>query len=149
MVCSRAPKNTSNQEGNHDCKCQECLQCLVNFYESTVFDGYEGEGENEEHQVGGLIFSNKRDYEFFKKVDEKIFNIVHNLKKEEDGISTLEELFDRIYEIEVTETYEGASEEMDGLFPNATELLCFESCPRLDLEYKTACLFFEKFNYII
>jgi len=138
-----------NTEENIDCKCQDCLACLVNSYELTVFDGYEGDEENQEYQVGGLIFSNKRDYEFFKKIDEKIFYIVKKLKKEEDGIKKLEELFDRIYELDVTESYEEATEEIDGLFPNATELLSYEFSPGLALDYKAACLFFEKFNYII
>jgi len=138
----------TNEEENIDCNCQECLTCLVNSYELTVFDGYEGEGENEEHQVGGLIFSNKRDYEFFKKIDEKIFLIVGKLNKEEDGIKKLEELFDRIYELDVTETYEGAREEIECLFPNVIELLQYDDDRRFKIEYRAGELFFQKFNYV-
>ena len=109
--------------------------------------GLKNLSNSQEYQVGGLIFSSKKQYEFFKKLDEKIFYIVEKLNKKEDGYKRLEELFDRIGKMDVIETYEGASEETDGLFPNATGLLCFESSPRLALDYKAACLFFEKFNY--
>jgi len=102
----------------------------------------------QEYQVEGLIFSSKKQYDFFKKLDEKIVYIVKKLNKKEDGMKRLEELFDKIGKMDVKETYEEACEETDGLFPNATELLCYECTPTLALDYKAACLFFEKFNYI-
>jgi len=110
--------------------------------------GLKSLSNSQEYQVGGLIFSSKKQYEFFKKLDEKIVYIVKKLNKKEDGIKRLEELFNKIGKMDVKETYEGASEETDGLFPNATELLCYEFSPGLVLDYKAACLFFEKFNYI-
>jgi len=135
-------KTLINEDENNDsnlCECHDCLDCLINYYYELTL--------NEEYEVGGLIFPSKNQYEFFKKLDEKIVHIVKKLNKEEDGIKRLEEFYNKIGIMDVKETYEGATEETDGLFPNATGLLCFESSPRLALDYKAACLFFEKFNY--
>ena len=96
------------------------------------------------YQVGGLIFYTEEDYLIFKNIDRNITQIV---KSVEDGIIDLNEVFNNIKTINVEEIYYDAREEMDGLFKNATGLLCYEGT-RLVTDYKVGCCFFDKINII-
>ena len=96
-----------------------------------------------QYKVGGLIFSSKESYQDLKEIDNDVRNIL-------SGFRSLEELppfFNKIKTIEVIGTYDDAVEEMDGLFPNATYLLCYEGVENLILEYKFGCMFFSKIKY--
>ena len=95
-------------------------------------------------KVGGLIFDSVGDYLLFKDIDRNITQIV---KSVEDGSIDLKEVFNNIKKINVKESYYDAGEEMDGLFENATRLLCYEG-KRFDTDYKVGCCFFDKINII-
>ena len=95
-------------------------------------------------KVGGLIFDSEEDYLILKNIDRNITQIV---KSVEDGIIDLNEVFNNVKTINVEEIYYDAREEMDGLFKNATGLLCYEGT-RLYTSYKVGCCFFDKINII-
>ena len=95
-------------------------------------------------KVGGLIFDSQEDYLLFKNIDKNINDTVKSVK---DGSIDLTKVFNNVKPINVKECYDEASEEMDGLFGNTTDLLCYEGT-RLVTEYKVACCFFDKINVI-
>ena len=95
-------------------------------------------------KVGGLLFDSKEDYLLFKNIDK---NINDTVKSVEDGIIDLKDVFNNVKKINVEERYYNAREEMDGLFINATGLLCYEDTT-LVTEYKVGCYFFDKINVI-
>ena len=88
--------------------------------------------------MGGLIFDSVNDYHLFKDIDR---NIKQTVKSVEDGSIDLKEFFNKIKNINVKESYYDANEEMDGLFANATHLLCYEGT-RFVNNYKVGCCFF-------
>ena len=95
-------------------------------------------------KVGGLIFDSEDDYNLFIDIDRTIkqtVNLVNN------GSIDLEEFFNKIKNINVKETYCEAREEMDGIFRNAIDLLCFEDTYLVN-EYKVGCCFFRKINIL-
>ena len=101
---------------------------------------------NTPYKVGGFIFPSKDRYEELKGLDIGVDNILSGLDDDED----LQEFFDQIRPIEVIETYPDAREEMDGLFPNITKMLCYEfygTSNKLKKVYKFAYMFFSKFSY--
>ena len=95
-------------------------------------------------KVGGLLFDSKEDYLLFKNIDKNINDTVKLVK---DGSIDLNKVFNNVKPINVKECYYDASEEMDGLFGNATDLLCYEGT-RLVNEYMVGCCFFDKINVI-
>ena len=95
-------------------------------------------------KVGGLIFDSEEDYLLFKNIDRNIDDTVKSVK---NGSIYLKEVFNNVKPINVKECYYDASEEMDGLFGNATDLLCYEGT-RLVNEYMVGCCFFDKINVI-
>ena len=95
-------------------------------------------------KVGGLIFDSEDDYQLFKDIDR---NIKQTVKSVEDGSIDLKEFFNKIKKINVKESYYDAMEEMDGLFKNATKLLCYKGT-RFETDYKVGCCFFDKINII-
>ena len=95
-------------------------------------------------KVGGLIFDSEEDYLLFKNIDKNINDTVTSVK---DGSIDLTEVFNNVKTINVKECYDEAIEELDGLFENATGLLCYEGT-RLVTEYKVGCCFFDKVNVI-
>ena len=95
-------------------------------------------------KVGGLIFDSEEDYLILKNIDSNISQIV---KSVEDGNIDLKEVFNNVKTINVKESYDDAWEEMDGLFKNATDLLCYDDT-RFVTDYKVGCCFFDKINII-
>ena len=95
-------------------------------------------------KVGGLIFDSEDDYLLFQNIDRNIKQTVELVKR---GRIDLEEFFNNIKIINVKESYCEAREEMDGMFRNAIDLLCFEGT-RLVTDYKVGCCFFKKINII-
>ena len=95
-------------------------------------------------KVGGLIFDSEDDYLLFKNIDR---NIKQTVKSVEDGEIDIKEFFNKIKKIYVKESYCDAREEMDGLFKNATGLLCYEGT-RFVTNYKVGCCFFNMINII-
>ena len=95
-------------------------------------------------KVGGLIFDSQEDYLLFKNIDRNISDTVKLVK---DGSINIKEVFNNVKPINVKECYDEAGEEMDGLFGNATDLLCYEGT-RLVTEYIVGCCFFDKINVI-
>ena len=95
-------------------------------------------------KVGGLIFDSEDDYLLFKDIDR---NISQTVKSVGDGSIDLKDFFNKINRINVKESYYDAREEMDGLFKNTTDLLCYEDT-RFDTDYKVGCCFFDKINII-
>ena len=95
-------------------------------------------------KVGGLIFDCKDDYKLFKNLDK---NISETAKLVEDGSIELKEVFKDVEKINVEESYYDAAEEMEGLFKNAIQLLCYEGT-RFNTAYKVGCCFFDKINII-
>ena len=95
-------------------------------------------------KVGGLIFDSQEDYMLFKNIDR---NIRDTVKSVEDGIIDLTEVFNNVKTINVKESYYDAGEELDGLFKNATGLLCYEGT-RFVTDYKVGFCFFDKINVI-
>ena len=95
-------------------------------------------------KVGGLLFDSKEDYLLFKNIDKNINDTVKSVK---DGSIDLKDVFNNVKSISVKECYYEAREELDGLFENATGLLCYEGTT-LVTEYKVGCCFFYKINVI-
>ena len=91
-----------------------------------------------------LIFDSEEDYLILKNIDKNINQTVKSVK---DGIIDLKDVFNDIKKINVKESYYDASEELDGLFKNATYLLCYEDT-RFENDYKVGCCFFDKINVI-
>ena len=102
---------------------------------------------NTPYKVGGLIFPSKDRYEDLKGIDTGVDIILSYLGDDEEDLQVF---FDKIKPIEVIETYPEAREEMDGLFRNITQLLCYEFYGRSNIlkkSYKFASMFFSKFYY--
>ena len=95
-------------------------------------------------KVGGLIFDSEEDYLILKNIDSNINQIV---KSVEDGSIDLKDVFNNVKTINVEESYYDAREEMDGLFENATGLLCYEGT-RFYNNYKVGCCFFNKIHIL-
>ena len=95
-------------------------------------------------KVGGLIFDSQEDYLLFKNIDKNINDTVISVN---DGSIDLKDVFNNIKTINVEESYFDTREELDGLFKNATGLLCYEDT-RFVNEYKVGCCFFDKINVI-
>ena len=95
-------------------------------------------------KVGGLIFDSEDDYHLFIDIDRTIRQTVNSVK---NGSIDLEEFFNKIKNINVKETYCEAREEMDGIFRNAIDLLCYEDTYFVT-EYKVGRCFFKKINII-
>ena len=95
-------------------------------------------------KIGGLIFDSEDDYQLLKNID---INISETVKAVENGVIDIQEVFNNIKKINVRETYYDADEEMDGLFSNATGLLCYEGT-RFDTHCKVGRCFFRKINVI-
>ena len=93
-------------------------------------------------QIGGLIFDSEEDFISLKRVDANIFNIVELVKK---SSADLENIFNNIKPINVTETYPDAYDEIDGVYENATRLLIYENDPS-SIEYKVAMKIFLRIN---
>ena len=95
-------------------------------------------------KVGGLIFDSEDDFNLFIDIDR---TIRHTVNLVNNGSIDLEEFFNKIKNINVKETYCEASEEMDGIFRNAIELLCLEDTYFVN-EYEVGRCFFKKINII-
>ena len=100
--------------------------------------------EENTFKVGGLIFDSEDDYQLFKNID---LNIKQTVELVEDGSIDINEFFNKVKKINVKESYYDAAEEMDGLFENVTQLLCYEGT-RFQTDYKVGCCFFDKINII-
>ena len=98
--------------------------------------------QNKSFKLGGLIFDSEEDYKSLKRVDNNIFNIVKLVKNSSED---LENIFNNIKPINITETYPDAYDEIDGIYTNATSLLIYEEIPG-SIEYKVACKFFLRIN---
>ena len=94
--------------------------------------------------VGGLIFDCEDDYLLLKNIDK---NIEETVKIVNEGNINFEDIFNNIKSIYVKESYFDAREELDGLFSNATSLLCYEGTHLIN-DYKVGCCFFSKINII-
>ena len=95
-------------------------------------------------RVGGLIFDSEEDYQILKNIDN---NINQTVKSVNDGSIDLKDVFKNIKTFNVEESYFNTGEELDGLFTNATGLLCYEGT-RFVNDYKVGCCFFDKINVI-
>ena len=95
-------------------------------------------------KVGGLIFDSEEDYLILKNIDSNINQIV---KSVEDGSIDLKDVFNNVKTINVEESYYDAREEMDGLFKNATGLLCYEDT-RFVTDYEVGRCFFDKIHIL-
>ena len=99
--------------------------------------------QNKFFKLGGLIFDSEEDYKSLKIVDDNIFNIVKLVK---NSSKDLENIFNNIKPINITETYPDAYDEIDGIYTNATSLLIYEDYPGGCEEYKVVCKFFLKID---
>ena len=108
--------------------------------------GYKSKSKqiNNNFKIGGLIFDSEEDYIIFKNIDKNIYQIVKSVN---DGIIDLKDVFNNIKKINVKECYYEAREELDGLFKNATELLCYEGTP-FNIDHKVGCCFFDKIDIL-
>ena len=95
-------------------------------------------------KVGGLIFDSEYDYQLFKDIDRNLRLTVELVK---DGIIDINEFFNKVKKINVRECYYEAAEEIDGLFVNAIQLLCYRGTI-FDIEGKAGLLFYDKINFI-
>ena len=95
-------------------------------------------------RVRGLIFDSEEDYQILKNIDS---NIKQTVELVNDGIIDLKDVFNNVKSFNVEESYFDTREELDGLFKNATELLCYEGT-RFQNDYKVGCCFFDKINVI-
>ena len=99
---------------------------------------------NNNYKKGGLIFDSKEDYLLLKNLDININSHVELIK---DNCYDMEEFFNKFKKVNVRESYYNAKEELDNLFENATELLCYEGTQFIT-EYKVGCCFFDKINVL-
>ena len=95
-------------------------------------------------RVRGLIFDSEEDYQILKDIDN---NIKETVKLVNDKIIDLKDVFNNVKTFNVEESYFNTREELDGLFTNAAELLCYEGT-RFDNDYKVGCRFFDKISLI-
>ena len=95
-------------------------------------------------RVRGLIFDSEEDYQILKNIDSNIKQTVISVN---DGSIDLKDVFNNAKTFNVEESYFDTREELDILFKNATELLCYEGT-RFVNEYKVGCCFFDKINVI-
>ena len=95
-------------------------------------------------RVRGLIFDSEEDYQILKNIDSNIKQTVISVN---DGSIDLKDVFNNVKTFNVEESYFDTREELDILFKNATELLCYEGT-RFVNEYKVGCCFFDKINVI-
>ena len=95
-------------------------------------------------KVGGLIFDSEEDYLILKNIDSNINQIV---KSVEDGGIDLKDVFNNVKTINVEESYDDAWEEIEGLFKNATDLLCYEDT-RFVTDYEVGRCFFDKIHIL-
>ena len=95
-------------------------------------------------RVSGLIFDSEEDYQILKNIDS---NIKQTVKSVNDGIIDLKDVLNNVKTFNVEESYFDTIEELDNLFKNATELLCYEGT-RFVNDYKVGCCFFDKINVI-
>ena len=95
-------------------------------------------------KVGGLIFDSEDDYLLFKNID---LNLTQTVELAKDGIIDINEFFNKVKKINVRECYYEAAEEIDGLFENATQLLCYGGT-RFDIEGRAGLLFYDKIKFI-
>ena len=94
--------------------------------------------------VRGLIFDSEEDYQILKNIDR---NIKQTVKSVNDGSIDLKDVFNNLKTFNVEESYFDSREELDGLFKNATDLLCYEGTRYVN-DYKVGCCFFDKINVI-
>ena len=95
-------------------------------------------------KIGNLLFDSFDDYFKFCDLDRNIHLIV---KYTESSTTPVKDIFKDVETINVTECCYNAREEMDGLFSNATKLLCFEGTP-YQRSYDVGCCFFDKINVV-
>ena len=93
-------------------------------------------------RVRGLIFDSEEDYQILKNIDSNIKQTVISVN---DGSIDLKDVFNNVKTFNVEESYFDTREELDILFKNATDLLCYEDT-RFVNEYKVC--FFDKINVI-
>ena len=96
------------------------------------------------YKKGGLIFDSQEDYLLLKNLDNNINTECELIK---DNCFDMEEFFNKFKKVNVRESYYNAREELDGLFENATGLLCYEGT-NFVTEYKVGCCFFDKIKVI-
>ena len=108
--------------------------------------GYKSKSKqiNNNFKIKGLIFDSEEDYNILKNIDN---NIDHAVRLVKNGSIDITEVFNNIKKINVKECYYEAGEELDGLFKNATELLCYEGTP-FNIDYKVGCCFFDKIDIL-
>ena len=95
---------------------------------------------NTSYKIGGLIFESVIDYSVFKTLEENINLTVDSVKS---GLININDVYNNVMPINVKEEYPEAREELDELFINATELLCYN-----DEGTKVAKRFFNKIKVI-
>ena len=95
-------------------------------------------------KIQGLIFDSVEDFLLLKNI-EKDINLTVLLVK--IGAIDLKDFFNEFKKITVKECYHEAREELDGLFKNVTELLCYEGTP-FSIEYQVGCCFFDKIDIL-
>ena len=95
-------------------------------------------------RVRGLIFDSEEDYQILKNIDSNIKQTVISVN---NGSIDLKDVFNNVKTFNVEESYFDTREELDNLFKNATDLLCYEGT-RFVNEYKVGCCFFDKINVI-
>lgn len=95
-------------------------------------------------KVNGLLFDSEEDYQILRHLDSIINQIVDLVNNKEID---LKDVFKNIKTFNVEEAYVDAREELDSLFKNATNLLCYEGTRYIN-DYKVACRFFDKINVI-
>ena len=100
--------------------------------------------KNNNFKIRGLIFDCEEDYLIYKNIDKNIKEIVKSVN---DGKIKLKDVFKNVKRINVKETYYDASDELDAIFRNVTELLCYEGTI-FENDYKVAYCFFERINVI-
>lgn len=98
--------------------------------------------QSQGYKVNGLIFPSKETFNKLKNIDFIFYVIVENV---------FTHYFDEMLKIKAIETYSDASEELDGLLPNATWCLMYKDEETSDFReelYKTAIKFFDRIEIV-
>lgn len=93
------------------------------------------------YKISGLKFESKSDYQLLKDLDKNINETVKQVKNRQ---LKLDDVFKDVKPIIIEELYYDSSDELDGTFSNATNLLIFEDT----VEHEIGCKFFDKIKIV-
>ena len=109
--------------------------------------GFNTKTQSNKYEVGNFKFPSKECYEYMKGVDRDVDIILSDLGDDEED---LQNFFDKIRQILVSEKYFSTYFMLMDLFPNIKQMLSYSSYGEnkiLKKKYKFAKMFLSKFSF--